>query len=109
MKGGKPSLSEKKAEKRAKNGRNPDGTFAIGNKGGGRPKKPAALKRHAQEAVEELYEIACDASNPVKVRADIWRWFAEFEYGKAVQQVIGDEAAPVVKIVMNPAAKEYGE
>ena len=60
-------MSEKKAEKRAKNGRNPDGTFAIGNKGGGRPKKPAALKRHAQEAVEELYEIACDASNPVKV------------------------------------------
>lgn len=72
------------AENRTKSGQ-----FQKGKSGnpGGRPKLPVTIKQYGQEAPERLRKIADDPATPVKVRADIERWFAEMAYGKAPQQV----------------------
>lgn len=82
---------EKKAPaKRAKNGaaqRGPDGRFLPGNNANprGRPSLPPEFKDFAKEAPGRLREIADDPATPVKVKADIERWFAEMWYGKSPQ------------------------
>lgn len=97
-------------ENREKTGaRNADGTFKAGSSGNpkGRPKKPAIVKKYAKEAVKELYEIATGEKTPVKLKADIWKWFFEIEYGKAVQQTPSDGGAPsVISVVMSDYARE---
>lgn len=65
------------------------GRFKKGQSGnpGGRPKLPVTIKEYGKEAPERLRKIADDPATPVKVRADIERWFAEMTYGKPSQQV----------------------
>lgn len=68
------------------------GQFAKGHSGNprGRPKLPATVKKYAKEAPERLRAIADDDNTPVKVKADIEKWFAEMYYGKSAQQVSFD-------------------
>ena len=65
------------------------GQFQKGQSGnpGGRPKLPVTIKQYGKEAPERLRAIADDPATPVKVRADIEKWFAEMTYGKPSQQV----------------------
>ena len=65
------------------------GRFVKGQSGNpnGRPKKPVELEKYAKEAPQRLREIADDPATPVKVRADIERFFFEAIYGKASQAV----------------------
>ena len=69
--------------------RNSKGRFEKGTSGnpGGRPKLPITMNEYGKEAPERLRAIADDPKCPIKVRADIEKWFAEMVYGKPKQQV----------------------
>ena len=69
--------------------RDKSGRFGKGQSGNpnGRPKKPVELEKYAKEAPQRLREIADDPATPVKVRADIEKFFFEAIYGKASQAV----------------------
>lgn len=70
-------------------GRDKAGRFVKGQSGNprGRAPLPPEFKDYAKEAPARLREIADDPTTPVKIRADIERWFAEMWYGKAPQAV----------------------
>lgn len=63
------------------------GRFVKGQSGNprGRAPLPPAFKDYAKEAPARLRAIADDPATPVKVKADIERWFAEMWYGKSPQ------------------------
>lgn len=65
------------------------GRFVKGKSGNpnGRPKKPVEIEQYAKEAPARLRAIADDPATPVKVRADIERFFYEAQYGKAPQAI----------------------
>lgn len=69
--------------------RSKSGRFVKGQSGNpsGRPKIPDEFKEFGKQAPERLRAIADDPATPVKVRADIEKWFAEMTYGKPSQQV----------------------
>ena len=76
--------------KRTKTGdtnRGADGRFKPGNNANprGRAPLPPEFKNYAAEAPARLREICDDPATPVKVKADIERWFAEMWYGKSPQ------------------------
>lgn len=81
----------KKPENRNETGatRDSKGRFVKGQSAnpGGRPKKPVELELYAKEAPARLKAIADDPNTPVKVKADIERFFIEQVYGKAAQAV----------------------
>lgn len=72
----------KKPENRTESGK-----FKKGFSGnpGGRPKKPVELERYAKDAPAKLRAIADDPATPVKIKADIEKFFYEAVYGKAPQ------------------------
>lgn len=83
-------MAKKEPQKRAKTGdRDAKGRFVKGNNAnpGGRPKKPPELDLYAKNAPERLRAIADDPNTPVKIRADIEKFFFEAVYGKAPQAV----------------------
>lgn len=85
-------MAEKKApQKRDDTGANRDakGRFGKGNNAnpGGRPKKPVELEKYAKDAPAKLRAIADDPATPVKIKADIEKFFFEAIYGKATQAV----------------------
>ena len=41
-----------------------------------------ALHKFGAESIEKLVLIAESEDTPAKLKADIWRWFAEMEFGK---------------------------
>ena len=91
-------------------GRNADGTFKKGVCGNpkGRPKKPTAIKKIAKESVAQLYQIAKDETTPARLKAEIWRWFFEIEFGKATQQMALEEgSAPIVSVQISDELKDY--
>lgn len=63
------------------------GRFVKGQSGNpnGRPKKPPELEMYAKDAPAKLRAIADDPATPVKIRADIEKFFYEAVYGKAPQ------------------------
>lgn len=65
------------------------GRFVKGQSGNptGRPKKPVELELYAKDAPKKLRAIADDPDTPVKIRADIEKFFFEAVYGKAPQSV----------------------
>lgn len=78
----------KKAEEAPQN-RDGTGRFVKGQSGnpGGRPKKPLELEKYAKEAPAKLRAIADDPATPVKIKADIEKFFYEAVYGKAPQAI----------------------
>lgn len=74
---------------RADSGRNNKGQFKKGVSGNpkGRPPVSDEIRKYGKEAPARLRAIADDPECPIKVKADIERWFAEMTYGKAAQQV----------------------
>jgi hypothetical protein len=81
---------EKAPAKRTKSGdpnRGSNGRFLPGNNANprGRAPLPPDFKDYAKEAPARLRAICDDPATPVKVRADIERWFAEMWYGKSPQ------------------------
>lgn len=72
--------------------RDKQGRFVKGQSGNpkGRPSLPAEIKEYAQEAPERLRAIADDPATPVRLKAEIEKWFAEMYYGRAAQQVTLD-------------------
>ena len=63
------------------------GRFVKGQSGNpnGRPKKPVELELYAKDAPKNLRAIADDPATPVKIKADIEKFFYEAVYGKAPQ------------------------
>ena len=74
----------KKPENRTETGK-----FKKGFSGnpGGRPKKPVELEQYAKDAPAKLRAIADDPATPVKIKADIEKFFYEAVYGKAPQAI----------------------
>lgn len=68
-------------------GRDKTGRFVKGQSGNprGRAPLPPEFKDYAREAPARLREICDDPATPVKVKADIEKWFAEMWYGKSPQ------------------------
>lgn len=84
--------------------RNKSGQFIKGQSGNpkGRPSLPPEMREYAKQAPDRLRAIADDAKTPIKVKADIEKWFAEMYYGKSAQQVtldgeVGTTGTTVVK------------
>lgn len=106
-------MAEKK-KKAAPENRDETGRFVKGQSGnpGGRPKKPVNLEKYAMEAPERLRAIADDPKTPVKVKADIERFFYEAVYGKAKQAVDLDgkvENTGVTKIEFTGKLEEWSK
>lgn len=93
-------MERNRPENMEKTGRNNKGQFAPGKSGnpGGRPPIPKEFREFGAMAPARLRQIADDPRTPVKVRADIEKWFAEMCYGKPSQRVDMDanlSAGPV--------------
>lgn len=75
--------------KKAPENRTETGRFKKGVSGnpGGRPKKPIELEQYAKDAPAKLRAIADDPATPVKIKADIEKFFFEAVYGKAPQAI----------------------
>ena len=80
-------MAKKKAEAAAPANRDKAGRFVKGQSGNprGRAPLPPGFKEYAAQAPERLRAICDDPATPVKVKADIERWFAEMWYGKSPQ------------------------
>ena len=81
-------MAEKKpADRNIAGNRDSKGRFVKGQSGNpkGRAALPPEFGSYAKEAPARLRQIADDPSTPVKVKADIERWFAEMYFGKAPQ------------------------
>ena len=75
------------SEKLAPANRDKAGRFVKGQSGNpnGRPKKPPELEAYAKDAPAKLRAIADDPDTPLKLKADIEKFFYEAVYGKAPQ------------------------
>ena len=54
-------------------------------------KVESALHKFGAESIERLAQIADDEETPQKLRADIWKWFAEMEFGKPTSKSSGEK------------------
>ena len=72
--------------------RTKSGQFAKGHSGNpkGRPPLPPEMKEYAKQSPSRLREIADAKDTPVRLKAEIEKWFAEMYYGKSAQQVTLD-------------------
>lgn len=72
--------------------RDKQGRFVKGQSGNpkGRPSLPPEIKEYAKQAPDRLRAIADDEKTPVKIKAEIEKWFAEMYYGKSPQQLTMD-------------------
>ena len=87
-----------KPENRTQTGRFKKG---VSGNPGGRPKRPLELDKYAKEAPERLRAIADDPNTPVKVKADIEKFFFEAVYGKAPQAIDLDGKMSVAPVVFS--------
>jgi hypothetical protein len=80
-------MAKEPANKGKTGQRDSKGRFVKGQSGNpnGRPSLPPEFKDYARDSAKRLREIADDPGTPVKVKADIERWFAEMYFGKAPQ------------------------
>lgn len=72
--------------------RDKQGRFVKGQSGNpkGRPSLAPEIKQYAEQAPAKLKAIADDPTTPVRLKAEIEKWFAEMYYGKSPQQVSVD-------------------
>lgn len=77
------------------------GRFKKGHSGNpaGRPKKPAELEKYAKDAPAKLRAIADDPDTPIKIKADIEKFFYEAVYGKAPQSMSLDGEVGIAPVV----------
>lgn len=106
-------MAEKKAKTPPQN-RDKAGRFQKGKSGnpGGRPKKPVELEEYAKNAPKKLREIADDPDTPVKIKADIEKFFFEAVYGKAPQAIDLDgkvESTGSMKVEFTGVLEEWSE
>lgn len=60
-----------------------------------------ALHKFGATSIEKLAQIADDDSTAPKLRADIWKWFAEMEFGKpSSKQTNTDDDSDDAEIVL---------
>lgn len=90
------------------------GRFVKGQSGNpnGRPKKPPELEKYAKDAPAKLRAIADDPATPVKIRADIEKFFFESVYGKAPQAIDLDgkvENTGTMKVEFAGVLEEWSE
>jgi hypothetical protein len=52
-----------------------------------------ALHKFGAESIEKLVLIAESEDTPAKLKADIWRWFAEMEFGKPTSKQISEDTS----------------
>ena len=80
-------MAKEPANKENTGKRDSKGRFVKGQSGNpkGRPSLPPEFSQYARDSAKRLREIADDPGTPVKVKADIERWFAEMYFGKAPQ------------------------
>lgn len=101
--------------KRKENGdRDSKGRFTKGNNANprGRAPLPPNFRDYAKQAPERLRAICDDPATPVKVKADIEKWFAEMWYGKAPQAMALEgkmENVGVQTIKFEGALQEWSE
>ena len=69
--------------------RDKQGRFVKGQSGNpnGRPSLHPDIKKYAEGSPKRLRAIADDKDTPVRLKAEIEKWFAEMYYGKSPQQV----------------------
>lgn len=81
-------------EKAMPAGRDKTGRFQKGVSGNprGRAPLPPEFKDYAKEAPARLRAICEDPKTPVRVKADIEKWFTEMYYGKSPQAIDLDGA-----------------
>ena len=94
--------------------RDKTGRFVKGVSGNpsGRPKKPVELEQYAKDAPKKLRAIADDPDTPIKIKADIEKFFFEAVYGKAAQSVDLDgkmESNSTQTIKFEGALEEWSE
>ena len=99
----------KKPENRTESGK-----FKKGFSGnpGGRPKKPVELEQYAKDAPAKLRAIADDPATPVKIKADIEKFFFESVYGKAPQAIDLEgkvENSGTMKVEFTGVLEEWSE
>lgn len=72
--------------------RDEQGRFIKGQSGNpnGRPSLHPDIKKYAADSPKRLREIADAEDTPVRLKAEIEKWFAEMYYGKSAQQVTLD-------------------
>ncbi len=77
----------KKTGDAAPAGRDKSGRFVKGQSGNprGRAPLPPDFKEYAAQSPARLRAICDDPATPIKVKADIEKWFAEMWYGKSPQ------------------------
>lgn len=95
-------------------GRDKTGRFVKGQSGNprGRAPLPPNFKDYAAQAPERLRAICDDPATPVKVKADIEKWFAEMWYGKSPQAMALEgkmENVGVQTIKFEGALQEWSE
>ena len=103
-----------KEERRAPANRTKTGQFRKGVSGNprGRTPLPPEFKNFAQQAPARLRAICDDPKTPVKVRADIEKWFAEMWYGKSPQALDLDgkvETSGVTRIEFTGVLDEWSQ
>ena len=108
-------MAKETPAKRAETGdRDSKGRFTKGNNANprGRAPLPPNFKDYAKQAPERLRAICDDPATPVKVKADIEKWFAEMWYGKAPQAMALEgkmENVGVQTIKFEGALQEWSE
>ena len=72
--------------------RDEQGRFIKGQSGNpnGRPSLHPDIKKYAADSPKRLREIADNPDTPVRLKAEIEKWFAEMYYGKSAHQVTLD-------------------
>lgn len=72
--------------------RDKQGRFVKGQSGNpnGRPSLHPDIKKYAQDSPQRLRAIADNPNTPLRLKAEIEKWFAEMYYGKSAQQVTLD-------------------